>query len=238
MRRSSPERCVKGRLRAAFSRAGVVGVLLASTGCGSHGATPLGATLQGMVHDQEAVHAQAAEVPYASLSVRLGSLRGLMVMGAHAGANTWWPGAEGSSLALYGGGLYAASGMEQDLLATRYYPAAGRDADNPRPAPAHFPWRQDTPHEFHVVRDVRSAAGAMVRHEGTARLECEPATAHELPLGERELESCTQQVRWADGSRTRAELWRDPDTRHLWAFDGQPWPDAPRVAWQVARHWW
>ena len=237
MRRSRPERCRKGRLRAAFSRAGVVSVLAAS-GCASDGTTPLGATLQGLVHDQKAVNDQAAEIPYASLSVRLGSMRGLMVMGAQAGDHTWWPGAEGTSLSLYGGGLYAASGMEEELLATRYPPAAGRDTGNPHPEPAHHPWRRDTPHEFRVVRDVRTAAGAVVRHEGTAWLECGPATPHELPLGARMLEACTQQVHWADGSRTRAELWRDPETRHLWAFDGQAWPDAPRVAWQVARHWW
>lgn len=234
MRRSSPERCARGRLRAAFSRAGLVGVLLGSAGCASHGTTPLGATLQGLVHDREAVNEQAAQIPYASLSVRLDSMRGLMVMGAQAGDHTWWPGAEGTALALLGGGLYAASGMEDELLATRYRAGDSRTGDTH----PYYPWHQDTPQEFRIVREVRTASGAVARHEGHARLECDEATETELPLGARTLEKCTQQTTWADGSRTRASLWRAPDTRQLWAFDGQPWPDAPRVAWQVARHWW
>ncbi|WP_337133759.1 hypothetical protein, partial [Staphylococcus aureus] len=67
---------------------------------------------------------------------------------------------------------------------------------------------------------------------------CREATPVELPLGERMLERCDVTLAWASGEATQATWWRDPDNRNLWAVHETPWPGAPTIRWQVARHWW
>ncbi|MCE9664982.1 YjbF family lipoprotein [Halomonas sp. M5N1S17] len=213
---------MQGRLRAVLL---LCGAAFGLTACASDGLTPLGASLQTVLPQQGDVAAQAAEVPYASLSLRMGNLQGLAVMGAQANEQSYWPLTDGAMLALHAGGLYATSGLEQDLLATHY----------PESAP---PWQLDTPARFQLVRHWQNAEGQLVRGVAQGTLECEEAEMTALPLGERLLQPCQQHLQWEHGPSQRARLWRDPHDRTLWAVDEHPWPGAPRVRWQVARHWW
>ncbi len=216
----------EGRLRAAFACLGLGVFVSVVTGCGSGGPTPLGASLQGMVSGGPDVSSRAEEMPYASLAVETDDHQGLLILGATSNEHTYWPSAEGLSLQLRDGGLFATSGLEQDLLGT-HHPGA----DSP-------PWRQATPETYRVERHVRGPTGAVVRHVGEGTLECRTRTSRDLPLVTLELERCRERIDWEGAGTTRAELWREPETLDLWAYDGQAWPDGPSIAWQVARPWW
>ncbi|MCE8014823.1 YjbF family lipoprotein [Halomonas sp. MCCC 1A17488] len=201
------------------------GALFGLAGCASDGLSPLGASLQTVLPSRGEASDQAAEIPYATLALRMGDLQGLAVMGTRAGDHSYWPLADGVLLALHAGGLYATSGLAQDLLATHY----------PETPP---PWQLDTPARFVLVRHWQDSEGQLVRGVAQGTLACAAAEATELPLGDRPLERCTQQLRWEHGPSQNATLWRDPQERRLWAVDERPWPGAPRIRWQVARHWW
>ncbi|MCE8025753.1 YjbF family lipoprotein [Billgrantia aerodenitrificans] len=178
-----------------------------------------------MLPQRSGLPAQAAEIPYASLSLRMGGMQGLAVMGAQVGGHSYWPLADGMMLALHGGGLYATSGLEQDLMATHYPDSI-------------LPWQLETPARFQLVRHWRNAEGELERGVAQGTLECAEAEPTRLPLGERLLQRCVQHLQWQHGPSQRSKLWRDPHDFTLWAVDERPWPGAPRIHWQVARHWW
>ncbi len=216
----------EGRLRAAFACLGLGIFVSLVTGCGSGGPTPLGASLKGMVSGGPDVTSHAEELPYASLAVHTENHRGLLILGAMANGHTYWPSAEGLSLQLRDGGLFATAGMGRDLLGTHY---PGMDGS---------PWRSTSPAGYAIERHVRDASGTVVRHVGEGTLECSAPTTRELPLATLELERCRERIDWKQAGTTRAEFWRDPETRDLWEYEGQAWPDGPAIAWQVARPWW
>ena len=210
----------------------VMPLLLA--GCASSGTTPLAASLQALLPDDDRVEAQAASIPHATLSARLGDVQGLRVMGAQAGDISYWPSRGGGVLELHKGGLHATAGLPEDLLGTRYGPArhgTPRHSESP-------PWRQDAPTPFMLVRHWRDDEGQVRRGEARGELRCAAAEPVALPLGERSLERCEALLAWAGGETTTSTYWRDPANRHLWAVRETPWPGAPTMQWQVARHWW
>ncbi|OOC49062.1 hypothetical protein B0684_06665 [Thioalkalivibrio versutus] len=196
------------------------------TACGSGGPTPLGASLQSMVSGGPDASSRAEEIPYASLAVHTEHHRGLLILGAMSNGHTYWPSAEGLSLQLHDGGLFATAGLGADLLGTHH-----PDLETP-------PWRGEASAGYRIERHVRDDSGTVVRHVGQGTLECAAPSARDLPLATLELERCRERIDWQGDGTTRAELWRDPETRDLWAYDGQAWPGGPMIAWQVARPWW
>lgn len=211
----------QGRLRAVLSCAVPVALL---AGCASGGTTPLSASLAELFPDDQATARQATEIPHASLSVQLGDVSGLMVMGSQAGEMTYWPSGEGVVLELRDGGLHATSGLDANLLGTHYTGPP--------------PWRREAPARVEMKRHWRDADGHVVQGTGEGQLRCDATEMLALPLAERELERCSLVLEWADGSTTDSTLWRDPSSHRLWAVDETPWPGAPTMQWQVARHWW
>ncbi|XKE47215.1 YjbF family lipoprotein [Halomonas organivorans] len=193
-------------------------------GCASSGKTPLGASVAALWPDRSEAQVRATELPYASLSARLGDVQGLLVMGAQAGDVSYWPARDGLVLELWQGGLHAVRGLETDLLGSEYSPGP--------------PWREAAPYAFRLVRHLSDASGIIRRVQAEGRMRCAPPERLALPLGERRLERCELILSWAGGETTSATLWRDPDTRHPWAVETTPWPGAPELEWQVARHWW
>ncbi|SEK40367.1 YjbF family lipoprotein [Halomonas daqiaonensis] len=193
-------------------------------GCASSGATPLGASLQALWPTDDRISEQAASVPHATLSARLGDVQGLLVMGAQVGDISYWPSRGGGVLELHDGGLHATAGLPEDLLGTHYGDA--------------LPWRQDAPYPFTLVRHWRDSGGEVRRGEASGEMRCADAERVELPLGKRALERCEASLTWPSGKTTSSTFWRDPVSRHLWAVRESPWPGAPTMQWQVARHWW
>lgn len=230
MRRRSLTGHSRGRLRA---------VLLCLwpallVGCSSSGTTPLGDSLKALFPASEQADARAASIPHATLSARLGDVQGLLVMGAQAGHLSYWPSREGGVLELNDGGLHATAGLPEDLLGTRY----GRPLHaQPRQGGSH-PWRQDTPYVFTLVRHWQDRETQVRRGEARGKMRCLGIETVELPLGNRALERCEVSLYWASGETTTATYWRDPASRRLWAVRETPWPGAPTMQWQVARHWW
>jgi len=219
----------RDRLRAVSScvRALSLGAVLvmALGGCASSGPTPLATSLQALWPSDADAKREAAELPYASLVVRLENVQGLLVLGAKAGNNTLWPSAEGTVLSLHDGALHALAGSNQALLGSTYHDT--------------LPWRQASPAHFRLARHWRDAEGFVHRGEAEGMMRCEETPEPiSLPLGERRLERCEVALSWASGASTEATWWRDPDSRALWAVRETPWPDGPSLSWQVARHWW
>ncbi|WP_052719309.1 hypothetical protein [Halomonas sp. HG01] len=193
------------------------------SGCASSGSTPLGASLSAILFGGD-IQAEAQALPYASLDASIGDIEGLLVLGTQAGDMTYWPAREGVILELSDGGLHAFQGPNTRLLGSTYQPTA--------------PWQQTPQTTVTLTRHVEDAAGDMQRYQASGRLHCEPARLTALPLGERRLEPCHIEWHWTTGDTTSATYWRDPETQRLWAATETPWPDAPDVAWRVARHWW
>lgn len=217
---STPSR---DRLRAVLS-CGLVFALATLGGCANGGTTPLASSFQALWPGTAEDERRAAELPYASLIVRLGNVQGLLVMGAQAGDSTLWPSAQGTTLELHHGGLQSFSGPDVALLGTTYAPQA--------------PWRLSSPAHFTLSRHWRNDDGFIQRGEAEGVMRCSGLEAIDLPLGERVLERCEVSLSWASGATTEARWWRDPDSRRLWALEEQPWPEAPTLRWQVARYWW
>lgn len=203
-------------------------------GCASSGTTPLGASLQALMPTSDRIGEQAASIPHATLSARLGEVQGLLVMGAQAGDVSYWPSRGGGVLELHDGGLHATAGLPEDLLGTRY----GTARHDQTQYDSSRPWRQDAPHPFSLVRHWRDREGLVRRGEARGEMRCDAPETVELPLGSRSLERCEASLAWANGETTTSTFWRDPASRHLWAVRESPWPGAPTMQWQVARHWW
>ncbi|WP_111414087.1 YjbF family lipoprotein [Billgrantia lactosivorans] len=211
----------QGRLRAVL-----LFLLLASqAGCASDGLTPLGASLQALLPNSESLGDQARDIPYASLAIKAGDVRGLMVMGAQQGGFSYWPSREGLLLTFQDDALMTFTGLEQELLSTRYDSAT-------------LPWQQASPAPFRITLRWRGTQGQLHSDVAGGQLHCGEPSQRSLPMGNRLLQPCEQRLTWTDGSQTEATLWRDPQTFALWEWNGQLWPGAPRVHWQVARQWW
>ncbi|WP_404297282.1 hypothetical protein [Halomonas sp.] len=181
----------------------------------------------------DAIAARAESISFASLQLDAGDRRGLVVMGAQAGDTTLWPTGNQGLVALYRDGLQATAGLAQDLLDTGYHPATGD------PAPAGYvPWQEAEPGAFQVSRSWQTPNGGVARQRARGQLSCGVPELREMPLTRLALQRCEQQLTWEDGRVTSATLWRDAETLRLWAVAETPWPDGPRIEWEVARPWW
>jgi len=226
----------KSRPRAALSRMRRTASLLVLpllAGCASGGATPLGDALQGLLPGNDPAAERAAALPYASLMLDAGDRRGLVVMGAQAGDTTLWPTGNRGLITLHQEGLQATAGLPQDLLDTRYWPA-GADASTS----SYVPWRAPAPETFRMERSWQEAGKAVTRRSAEGRMRCRAAEPRELALASLALERCEQHLTWDDGRVTTATLWREPESRRLWAVAETAWPSGPRITWEVARPWW
>ena len=230
-----PPGTAKSRLGAALSRwrfAAVVGPLLLA-GCTSGGPSPLGSALQEGLIDGGPPAERAEAIPYASLQLDAGDRRGLVVMGAQAGDTTLWPTGNQGLVTLYREGLQATAGLERDLLDTRYRPAEGGEAQA-----GYVPWREAEPGTFYLSRSWQTPDGGVARQSAQGRLACGAPEPRELLLASLALQRCEQRLTWDDGRETTATLWRESDTRRLWAVAETPWPGGPLIEWEVVRPWW
>ncbi|WP_141103667.1 YjbF family lipoprotein [Cobetia sp. QF-1] len=107
------------------------------------------------------------------------------------------------------------------------------------------PWRLDTQHVLHY--DVRSRWRRMDGSEGyalgRAEWQCAPARPVALPLGTQSLAECQEKIHWQNGKVSTnhygvADSNDDSLPARVWTADVQPWPNAPRWSWEVARGWW
>lgn len=232
--------------RGAFAAAAAL--LLA--GCASGELSPLGSSLQGVVpalSSGPTPAERATELPYASLLLDTRERSGLIVLGAESGRHTLWPTGQRGAISLYQDGLSATAGFSNDLLSLGYHsvqPAAGGQAASGDASSATedngalAPWRQDTPVRYAIESYSQSESGDISFYRGKAQLSCDDATPHPLPLGERQLEHCTEQVSWQTGEKSVSHFYRSPDTRRLWAAEVVAWPGAAPIRWEVARPWW
>ncbi|ERS91443.1 YjbF family lipoprotein [Halomonas sp. PBN3] len=225
---------VQSRPRAAFSRLSRrwrrlglgLGASALLAGCASGGASPAAAILGDALSDPRDLAGQAAEIPFASLVLDAGDRRGLVVLGAEAAGETYWPAGDGGLVTLRHEGLHATAGLPADLLDSDYR------------GPGEAPWRAASPAEFAVTRTWQDADGLPRRLSARGRLRCEAAQPVELPLATLALERCAMTLRWENGATTAGVLWREPHSRRLWAGEEQAWPEGPTIRWEVARQWW
>lgn len=198
-------------------------------GCASGGASPLATMFGDALAPAGDYAAQAESLPFASLIIDTGDRRGLVVLGAASGADTFWPTGNEGLIALRHGGLQATAGLEQDLLATRYRRGGEAIA---------APWQQPTPAPFALVRSWQNGEGLVRTMRARGQLDCAPPQQRELPLATLSLEPCALTLDWQDGRTTEGTLWRTPSNRRLWAVNEQAWPGGPEIRWEVARQWW
>lgn len=168
----------------------------------------------------------AQQVPYASLALTMDGNQALVVMAYQGGENesrTLWQAKDRATLELRNGTPFASAGFDNELLGIDY--ATPSSTNSPLAATSlSVQWRDDAGQQ-HVAN----------AHIST---HCEPAAPVQLPLITRTLEACHQRADWQNAGTSVNTLWRDPVTKRIWAGDIQPWPDAQRIAWQVARPWW
>lgn len=237
------------RQKAAFLRplmaAGLIGSTLVLNGCASGGNSPLSDALNAFLPGDTTSTLQASDISFASLVIDTSDRQGLLVLGAMGGAATFWPTGNNGMISLYHGGLQATAGLPEDLLTTHYSPSADPEAmvsDTIDPkaegATNYVPWQQSTPVEYRLERLWEESNGLTRALSANARLTCGAPTMVAFPLGEQRVESCVSQRQWDDGSQTQAILWRDAQTKRLWAVEEIPWPGGPRIQWEVARPWW
>ena len=229
----------QSRLRAALSRLRppfvvfpslmVLLLPLALAGCASGGTSPLGAMLQDTWGGKDDLAARAAEISFASLALEAEDRSGLVVLGALAGPQSFWPTGNQGLITLRHEGLHATAGLEADLLDTRYSLNTGE---------ADVPWRLTAPPSFSLTRTWQHENGLTEQLSAEGTLTCSAPGPVELPLATLNLESCEMHLQWENGQRTRGQLWRDPQTLRLWAGQEQAWPNGPTLGWRVARPWW
>jgi len=227
---------MQSRPRAALSRLCpsplALGVLLAPwllAGCASGGATPMGDMFRDAWGSDSDLSARAAEIPFASLVLEADDRRGLVVLGALAEPESYWPTGNRGLVTLRHEGLHATAGLGADLLDTRFtLPEGGTEA----------PWRLQAPVAFGLTRNWQREDGLTEQMSAEGTLACSAPAPRALPLATLTLEACKMTLRWENGRTTRGELWRDPQTRRVWAANEQAWPGGPRLQWEVARPWW
>ncbi len=172
---------------------------------------------------------RAAEIPFATLALEADDRSGLVVLGALAEPESFWPTGNRGLVTLRHEGLHATAGLTADLLDTRYS-RHGEEAD--------APWRLSAPARFSVTRTWQHENGLTEQMSAEGTLECFEPEPYPLPLATLTLEPCNMALRWENKQTTRGRVWRDPETRRLWAAEEQAWPDGPRLSWEVARPWW
>lgn len=219
------QRCREGRPRAVF----FIGMALVLSGCtigSQRSPSDVIASLRG-----PDLAAQAADLPYASLALDLAGHGGLVVLASQQASTTYWQFRDGATLALEDGYPVASAGLRDELLGTRIL-----DAEGTPPPP--YPWRQPGSEvHYRIERQWQDAEGNLHQDSARVALDCAAPATVELPLTRRQLARCQETSHWAGGAITEATLWRDPEDRRLWAYTGQPWPEAPTLTWQIARPW-
>jgi len=219
----------RGRLRAASLRCNaLIGIILSLPACTQGGGTtPMADTVSMMWGDSPADMADyARQVPYASLALSMDGNDALVVMAYQSGGTgerTLWQARDQATLELRHGVPFASAGFDNELLGIDY--STPSSADNLLDAHA-------------LTVQWRDADGQQHVDSAQIQTQCEPAALLQLPLVTRSLEACHQRVDWLHAGTSDNTLWRDPVTRRIWAGDIEPWPDAQRIAWQVARPWW
>ena len=202
---------------------------LALAGCASGGATPMGELFRDALGGDGALAERAAEIPFASLALDAEDRSGLVVLGALAEPESYWPTGNRGLVTLRHEGLHATAGLAADLLDTRYSLPEG-DVE--------APWRLEAPAPFTLTRTWQHEDGLTVQMSASGTLSCDSPAPRELPLAILTLEPCEMRLSWEKGQRTQATLWRDPESRRLWAGEEQAWPGGPTLGWEVARPWW
>lgn len=227
---------LQSRPRAAFSRLSMpimrlclaLGCIVTLTGCANGVNSPAAAMLGDALVDPQDLAARAAEITFASLVLDAGDRRGLVVLGAEAAGETYWPAGHGGLITLRHEGLHATAGLPADLLDTDYRGLAQ----------AEVPWREAAADGFTVTRTWQDVEGLPRRMSARGTLHCDTAQPLELPLATLNLEPCEMTLRWENGATTEGQIWREPRSRRLWAGEEQAWPDGPTIRWKVARQWW
>lgn len=210
---------------------------LALAGCASGGATPMGDTLRDAWGGGDDLAGRAAEITFASLALEADDRRGLVVLGALAKPESYWPTGNRGLVTLRHEGLHATAGLAADLLDTRYSLDQG-EAESEAEREAEAPWQLATPARFSVTRTWQHANGLTEQMSAEGTLECVEPEPYDLPLATLALEPCHMALRWESGQTTQGRVWRDPHTRRVWAAEEQAWPDGPKLSWEVARPWW
>ena len=208
---------------------GAILAMLLLTGCASGGASPMGEIFRDAWGGSDGATDRAAEITFASLVLNADDRSGLVVLGALAEPESFWPTGNRGLVTLRHGGLHATAGLTADLLDTRYTVSEGE---------AEVPWRLSAPADFSVTRTWQRGDGLTEQMSAEGSLACAAAEPYALPLATLTLEPCAMTLVWENGRTTRGELWRDPQTLRLWAAEEQAWPDGPRMSWEVARQWW
>ncbi len=226
-------RYLEGRLRAAFFWLGVCAVPFVLSACSVRPSAPV-ATLFGLLPGSSDVAERAAAVPFASIDFRIDGRGGLLVLGEHQRASTYWQSSSRETIALEHGYLHHTAGLATDLLMTHFRVEGGvSDA---------LPWQvaqAGEPLTYVVQRQWQSAKGMPRTDAARATLVCEAQAAPvELPLTTLSLQRCNETLVWSGGAKTYSTLWRTPETHRLWAMATVPWPGGPSIEWQVARPWW
>src|SRR5690554_6724592 len=141
---------MQSRPRAALSRLcpspRAIGALLVPwmlASCASGGATPMGDMLRDAWGSESNASARAADISFASLALQADDRRGLVVLGALAEPESYWPTGNRGLVTLRHEGLHATAGLGADLLDTRFtLPEGGTEA----------PWRLQAPVAFGLTR--------------------------------------------------------------------------------------
>ncbi|MFY0990288.1 YjbF family lipoprotein [Halomonas sp. C05BenzN] len=222
-RLNRPREHCQGRRRAALACHCLPLVLaLGLGGCVQGGGlTPMGESLVAPWRGSDAA-ARAAALPYASLAMTSDGNEALMVM-AHrsgdSGRDTYWQAGDRATLHLRDGLPMTSAGFEATLLGQ---------------------WREasDASGRYRLHAHWRDGDGTEHRATASVSLACDAPRPRALPLTTLALEPCTEHLHWPDGKRTTNRLWRDPDSRRVWAGDVTAWPGGQRLRWQVARPWW
>ncbi len=221
----SRPRAAFSRLSRGFTRLGMaVGCAVTLAGCASGGPPrPRRSSAMRWVV-REISPPEPPRSPFASLALDAGDRRGLVVLGAQANAETYWPTGNVGLVTLRHEGLHVTAGLAADLLDT-HLQWFGRSRS---------PWREGTPNAFDITRTWQDAEGLPRRMSARGSLHCGEAEPFELPLATLNLEPCEMTLRWENGKTTEGQLWREPQSRRLWAVRSRPGPMAPRSAgrWQ------
>ncbi|MFD2190036.1 YjbF family lipoprotein [Pistricoccus aurantiacus] len=191
-------------------------------GCSSAGYSPLGNSFTSLIPDRDAIATTAESLPYASVAAHMDGNDALMIMAHQVGEDTFWQARDRATLQLQAGLPYRTAGFDNELLKLDY-PPIGSAAPKER-LPVVVDWQDAEGNEHHLT--------------GWVQRQCQPEPQVELPLTTLDLERCEDKVVWSNGQTSRNTLWYRPQDQRVWAGSIEPWPDARRIGWQVARPWW
>ena len=204
----------------------VLCIVLLLSGCGSVTRALTGIFVPNARPDVSEDSADAADIPYASIDIRVAGTGGLLLLTESSGAASYWRSGQGQVVVMINGDLAQTVGLSPDLLS--------RVSERPQgvvslDAAVHYP--------IHVSYESRSGEPRALA--GTATLDCSAAAAErELPLATLALRECRETVIWGSGAQTVSTYWLRPETGRIWKARVVAWPSAPVVEWEVARPWW